>query len=343
MKIFNSYITIEDIKKIVSGDFTMDSATQFMNVAELQEATATSICFYENPKYLDDFKHSDAGLFIVPNNFDPSEYGKKNYIKTDKPYLQFMTLVAYWLKKDSSQNISGIDKTAQIHHSVKLGKNITIQKNVVIEKNVEIGDNAFLGHNCVIMKNSTVGKNSKIYPNTTLYEDTIIKNNVLIHSGCVIGSDGFGYLPMNGKQIKIPQIGNVIIEDDVELGANTTIDRATLSSTIIKKGAKIDNLVQVGHNCKVGEDSVLCSQVGLAGHTSLGKRVILAGQVGVAGHLNIGNDAIVGAKSGVSKSLLPNIRYFGIPAIKATDKKRIIVSEKMLPEIARYYRKNLKK
>ena len=343
MKIFNSDITVDEIKKIVSGSFTLDSAAQFTNVAELQEATANSICFYENPKYLNNFKESNAGLFIVPTNFDITDYEKRNYIKTDKPYLQFMTLVAYWLQKDSSHNNFYIDDTAQIDSSAKLGNNITIQKNVVIEKDVEIDDNTFIGHNCVIMRNSKIGKNTKIYPNTTLYEDTVVKNNVIIHSGCVIGADGFGYLPMNGKQIKIPQIGNVIIEDDVELGANTTIDRATLSSTVIKKGSKIDNLVQVGHNCTVGEDSVLCSQVGLAGHTSLGNRVILAGQVGVAGHLHINDDVIVGAKSGVSKSLQKSIRYFGIPAIPANEKKKIIVSEKMLPEIARYYRKNLKK
>lgn len=343
MKIFNSHITIDEIKRIVSGDFITDSAAQFFNVAELKEATPTSICFYESPKYINDFKISNAGLFIVPKDFVPSEYGKKNYIQTDKPYLQFMTIVDYWLKKDSSNDDFSIDETAQIHPSVKLGKNLTIQKNVVIEKDVKIDDNTFIGHNCVVMKNSKIGKNCKIYPNTTLYEDTVIKNNVIIHSGCVIGADGFGYLPMNGKQIKIPQIGNVVIEDDVELGANTTIDRATLSSTIIRKGTKIDNLVQIGHNCQVGEDSVLCSQVGLAGHTSLGNRVILAGQVGVAGHLNIGDDAIVGAKSGVSKSLNPKIRYFGIPAIEAGIKKKIIVSEKMLPEIVKYYRKNLKK
>jgi len=342
MKIFSTTLSLEEIKNFVSGEFHCETI-KIDNVAELNEANSSSLCFYENSKYHQDFINSNAGLILVSDKIDISSYNKNNYIITKTPYLQFMTIVSYWLKKSETSQKATVDKTAFISPKAKIGKNVTIQKNVVIEENTTIGDNTFIGHNTVIAKNTEIGNNCKIYPNVTIYEDTKIKDNVIIHSGCVIGADGFGYYPLNGKQLKIPQIGNVIIESDVELGANTTIDRATLKSTIISQGTKIDNLVQVGHNCKVGDDSVLCAQTGLAGHTDLGKRVVLAGQVGVAGHLNIGDDVIVGAKSGISKSLPGGKRYFGIPAIDATLKKKIIVSEKYIPELVKFYKSYKKK
>ncbi len=337
MKSFNIKISLSEIKNIVDGIYP-ESEIILDNVAELNEANPTSLCFFENPKYFNDFKISNAGLILVPDNIDSDISGNKNILITQHPYLEFMKIVSYWLKKTQTQTSSYIDPTASIAENVILGSNVTIKKNVIIEENTIIGDNSVIDYNTVIYRNTKIGKNCKIFANVTIYEDTIIKNNVIIHSGCVIGADGFGYYPLNGKQLKIPQIGNVIIEDDVELGANTTIDRATLSSTIVKKGTKIDNLVQVGHNCTIGNDNVICAQTGLAGHTVLGDRVVLAGQVGIAGHLNIGDDVVVGAKSGITKDLPGNKRYFGIPAIDANIKKRIIVSEKYLPELVKFYK-----
>ncbi len=341
MKKFDLPISISEIKNIVrEGEFFSEKEINLTNAAELNEANENSLCFFENPKYLDDFINSKAGLILISPKIDKNLYQNKNNIFIVKePYLQFMKIIIYWLEKSKEQTISHIDESAKISPTAKIGKNVTIKSNVIIEDNVEIGNDTIIDYNTVIYKNSKIGNNCKIYANVTIYEDTQIFDNVIIHSGCVIGADGFGYYPLNGKQIKIPQIGNVIIESDVELGANTTVDRATLSSTIISKGTKIDNLVQVGHNCIVGEDSVLCAQTGLAGHSKLGKRVVLAGQVGVAGHLDIGDDVVVGAKSGISKSLPSAKRYFGIPAIDANLKKKIIVSEKYLPEVVKFYKK----
>jgi len=170
----------------------------------------------------------------------------------------------------------------------------------------------------------------------TIYEDCKIGNNVIIHAGAVIGSDGFGYLLHEGKQEKIPQVGNVVLEDEVEIGANTTIDRATLGSTIIGKGTKIDNLVQIGHNCTIGKHNILCAQVGLAGSTEIGNYVYLAGQVGVAGHLIINDKAMIGAQSGVASDIPESAKYFGSPAVDAGLKKRMLASEKRLPELVRF-------
>jgi len=213
----------------------------------------------------------------------------------------------------------------------------------VIGENTIIGDGTKIDSNTVLAVNVQVGKNCHFFPNITIYEDCIIRNNVIIHSGCVIGADGFGYLLHEGIQNKIPQVGNVIIEDDVEIGANSSVDRATISSTIIGKGTKIDNLVQVGHNCIIGENSILCAQVGLAGSTVIGDVVFLAGQVGVAGHLKIEDGVMVGAQSGVSHTIPAGTKVFGTPAIDAGLKKRILASEKKLPEVVRHYKKLVKK
>jgi len=204
---------------------------------------------------------------------------------------------------------------------------------VVIEDFVKIGRNTIIEANSVIQQNVQIGSNCHIYPNVTIYEDYIIKNKVILHAGCVIGADGFGYIFYEGKHNKIPQVGNVIIEDEVEIGANSAIDRATIGSTIVGKGTKIDNLVQVGHNCTIGENSILCAQVGLAGSTEIGNIVYLAGQVGVAGHLKIDDGAMVGAQSGVAKYIPKKAKYFGTPAIDAGLQKRMFISLKKLPEI----------
>ncbi|MCK5050909.1 MAG: UDP-3-O-(3-hydroxymyristoyl)glucosamine N-acyltransferase [Candidatus Cloacimonetes bacterium] len=312
------------------------------NVAELDEANEHSVCIFENPKFMDALKKTKAGLIFVPKDFDKNLKPNTNLLLIDKPYIHFMMLVQTWLKLDLPKVKRNIDDSAKIALSACLGKNILIKNNCVIGNNVNIGDDTIIESNCVIKDDVKIGKNCHIHPNTTIYEDCVLKNNIILHAGCVIGADGFGYLFHNGIHNKVPQVGNVIIEDDVEIGANSAVDRATLGSTIIGKGTKIDNLVQVGHNCMIDENSVLCAQTGLAGSTIIGKTVYLAGQVGVAGHLKIDDGAMVGAQSGVTNDIPKGARYFGTPATEAGLQKRIMVSEKYLPEVVKEYRKRQK-
>jgi len=342
MKKFNLPLTP---KKIASK---LDCTTNFINkvkldnVAELHEANEYSVCFFENPKFLNALKETKAGLIFVPKDFDKNLKPNANLLFIDKPYIHFMMLVQTWLKLDLTKMKRSIDDSANIAKSVSLGKNISVGSNCKIGDNVTISDGTIIESNCVIKDDVQIGKSCHIHPNTTIYEDCVLKNNIILHAGCVIGADGFGYLFHNGIHNKIPQVGNVIIEDDVEIGANSAIDRATLGSTIIGKGTKIDNLVQVGHNCKIDENSVLCAQSGLAGSTIIGKTVYLAGQVGVAGHLKIDDGAMIGAQSGVTNDVPKGAKLFGSHAIEAGLQKRIMVSEKYLPEVVRDYRKRQK-
>ncbi len=342
MKVFEVTLGPEQIASRLKCETVFVKKTVLTNVAELVEANEKSVCFFENPKFLGDFKATKAGLIFVPADFDAKQKPDTNLILVDKPYINFMMLVKTWLELSKEKPVEKIADTAVVSKKATLGSNVDLGPNCVIEDNVIIGNSTTVESNSVIRKNVRIGENCHIFPNTTIYEDCILKNNVVIHSGCVIGADGFGYLLHEGIQNKIPQVGNVIIEDDVEVGACSCIDRATIGSTIIGKGTKIDNLVQVGHNCKIGKNSILCAQVGLAGSTEIGNVVFLAGQVGVAGHLKIDDGAMVGAQSGVSNSIPKEAKYFGTPAINAGLKKRILASEKQIPNVVKYYKKIMK-
>ncbi len=343
MKKFSKNLTPKLIASKINAKTRILKNSSLDNVSELKEANTSSVCFFENKKFVNDLKKTNAGLIFVPIGFQQKLLPNSNLIFVDHPYFSFLQLIKTWLELTESKIKKSIDKSAIIPKSTTIGSNVGIGANCVIGENVRIDENTFIESNSVIKENVSIGKNCHIFANTTVYQDCIIKDNVNIHSGCVIGADGFGYLFHKRKQNKIPQVGNVIIHDNVEIGANSTIDRSTLGSTVIGKGTKIDNLVQIGHNCKIGEDSILCAQVGLAGSTIIGDRVYLAGQVGVAGHLKIDDDAMVGAQSGVTKDIPKGAKYFGTPALDAGKKKRILVSEKKLPELVRYYRKEIKK
>jgi len=339
MKHFQTKLTLEAIAETIPGKLYKRFDGTFSNATEMQDADSQSVCFFENSKYLEQAKQTKAGLLFVPVDFDIEINTFCNLIAVENPYFHFMLLIKKWLGLDAAQEKSVIHQSAVIHKNSIIGKNVTIGANVVIEAEVCIGDNSKIEANCVLQKGVKVGKSAHFFPNVTIYEDCEIGNQVILHSGVVIGADGFGYHFLDNKQIKIPQIGNVIIQDDVEIGANSTVDRATLSSTIIGKGTKIDNLVQIGHNCKIGKHSILCAQIGLAGNTEVGNQVFIAGQVGVAGHLKIGDGAMVGAQSGVAKSLDAGGKYFGTPAIDANLKKRIIAAEMNLPKMTKEWRK----
>lgn len=342
MKKFHTALNSESIAAQLQGEKFFRHNNSLNNVAELSEANDHSICFYSNPRFLSDLKNSAAGLILVPLDFDLKLKPDTNILKLENPYLNFMLLVKKWLELDAPKTELQIASSASLDQTARIGLNVSLGENCLLEENVSIDENSFIDANVVIKKNVSIGKNCRIYPNVTIYEDCRIGDNVIIHAGAVIGADGFGYLEQAGIQHKIPQVGNVIIMDDVEIGANTTIDRATLVSTIIGRGTKIDNLVQVGHNCIIGENCIICAQVGLAGSTIIGDGVYLAGQVGAAGHLKIDDKAMVGAQSGVANNVAKNAKVFGTPAIEAGLKKRILASEKKIPEMVRYYNKSLK-
>jgi len=343
MKKFSIPLTTKQIASKLDCATILFNEVKLNNVAELEEANEQSVCFFENPKFLDSLKKTRAGLIFVPKNFDKTLKPKSNLLLIDKPYIHFMILVKTWLEIDKTKHTNIISDSAYIAESSKIGKDVSIGNNCVINENVVIGDGTIIDSNCVIEANVKIGTGCKIYPNCTIYEDCVLNNNIILHAGCVIGADGFGYLFNNGIHNKIPQVGNVIIEDDVEIGANSTIDRATLGSTIVGKGTKIDNLVQIGHNCIIDENSVMCAQSGLAGSTTLGKTVYIAGQVGVAGHLKIDDGAMIGAQSGVTKDIPKGAKYLGTPATEAGLQKRIMVSQKYLPEMVKEHKKHLRK
>lgn len=341
MRFFKQEISQEIIEKITQGVSDLKKNIVINNVAELDEANNNSLCFFENEKYREKFESSNAGLILIPENCAKEPKDNQVFIKVSKPYLAFMTVVTWWLEQDKKNVKHTISENAVISKSAVIEENVYIAPYAVIGDNVKIGKNSFIGANTVIMDESIIGQNVKIFPNVTIYDYTVIGNNSIIHSGSVIGADGFGYVLMNDKQIKIPQVGNVIIEDDVEIGANTCIDRATIGSTVIKSNTKIDNLVQIGHNCTVEEHSIMCAQVGLAGNSHIGKTVYLAGQVGVGGHLKISDKTMVAAQSGVASSLETG-QYFGSPAIPAFEQKKIIFALKDVPKVVRYVKKIMK-
>jgi UDP-3-O-[3-hydroxymyristoyl] glucosamine N-acyltransferase len=342
MKTFNIGLDIAIISQVVVGEMVGRCDRKYTNVAELAEATEYSICFYENEKYITDFQNSKAGLILVPKSIDITPATDQVFYKVEKPYLSFMTLVSYWLSIDGKAEKKSISPQASISPTARISDDVHISPFAVICDDVSIGEGSFIGAHCVIMSGAQIGKSCKIYPHVTIYSDCKVGDSCIVHAGAVIGADGFGFINHDGIQIKVPQIGNVIIGDDVEIGANTTIDRSTLGTTLIEKNTKIDNLVQIGHNCRVEAHSILCSQVGLAGHSHIGKWVYLAGQVGVSGHLKIEDHTLVGAQSGVANAL-PTGKYFGSPAISAYEQKKIYASLKDLPAVVRYVKKIIKK
>ncbi len=343
MKKFKIELKIEDIISQAKGDYISRFETTLNSVSELEDADSKSVCFYENEAYSNKLKSCKAGLIIVHTDFDNSLNEYSNLLKVDKPYFTFMVLVKLWLEMDKQTKVSKISAKASISNRAIIGDSVSIGDNVVIEDKVVIGNDTTIEANCVIKEGTVIGNNCYLFPNCTIYDNMILENNVILHAGVVIGADGFGYILYDGIQEKVPQIGNVIIKDHVEIGANTCIDRGTIGSTIINKNTKLDNLVQIGHNVKIGQNTIICSQVGIAGSTEIGDFVYLAGQVGVADHVKIGNRVMAGAKSGLHSTIKDDMKVLGYPARDVALQRRIMAAETKLPDIFKNYLKNKKK
>jgi len=282
-----------------------NSNLEINNLSTLKEATPNSLSFFHDAKYLNDLKSTKAGAVILQEQYTKELPKGVIALITEQPYKKMALATSLFAYKPSVKTYPPtLLENAQIASSVNCGSNVTIGKNSTIMAGVFLGDNV------------TIGDNTVIYPNVTIYNDCHIGDNCIIHSGTVIGSDGFGFVSKDSSNTKFYQIGNVIIEDNVEIGANCTIDRATLGSTIIKSNAKLDNLIQIGHNCEIGEYSIIVSQVGLSGSTIVGQGVVIGGQCGTAGHLKIGDRAMLAARTGVTKSLEGGKIYGGFPAVE---------------------------
>jgi UDP-3-O-[3-hydroxymyristoyl] glucosamine N-acyltransferase len=303
------------------------------SVGDLSEATPTMLCFLENPKYFHPEIDIHAGLLIVSNSFKGNDFPHANVIWSDHPYMLFVMLLRRWMQAEEAAVPSGIAPNASVHPSAKIGEHVRIGDFVVIGEDCVVGDHTVIESHCVLMDNSHVGQNCHLFPRVTIYPDTVCGNRVILHSGVVLGADGFGYVTYEGRQEKVPQLGNVVIDDDVEIGANTCVDRSTLQTTRVGRGTKLDNLVQVGHNCVLGQHSVLCSQVGLAGGTIVGNGVFIGGQTGTAGHQTIGDGTMVGAQSGVAGDIPPGSQILGTPAVDGSLQKRIYIALRKLPEL----------
>lgn len=323
-----------EIIKLVEGQGEGPSDLSIINLNRIEFAKKGDLTFYHDPRYREVFEVTEATCVLIPADLQAVPRENQCFIKVANPYHAFIRIIKF-IDYQDIKNKSGI------HPTVVFGRDCVIEDNVYIGPNCYIGDNCKVGEgsvieaNCVLMENTRLGTNNILYPNVTCYKDTEIGSDCIIHSGAVIGSDGFGYLEnkIDGSFEKIPQIGNVRIGDNVEIGANSAIDRAVVGSTIIQSGVKIDNLVQIGHNCFIDENTALAGQSGVAGTTNVGKRARIGGQAGLAGHIDIGDDIVIGAQSGVSKSLKEKGVYFGSPAQAAGKAFRVEAALRKLPEV----------
>lgn len=303
--------------------------TTITDIAEIQNATSTEVTFVGNSRYYKHLETTDAAAVILPAKYS-GDFTPR--IVVQNPQLAVKILIDHF-RPLRPQSFEGVHETAVIHQTAKIGENVTIGPGAVIGLDSIIGDNTIIGSNVNIGQECSVGHDTHIYPGVTLYDRCTIGARVILHSGTVIGSDGYGFTQEDGIHKKIRQVGSVRIEDDVEIGSNCSIDRATLGETIIGEGSKLDNLVQIGHNVKIGKGCLIVAQVGIAGSTKLGDYVIVGGQAGFAGHLQIGDQVTVASKAGVTKDIDAGQTVSGFPAIPHNDDRRQIVYIRQLPEM----------
>ena len=321
--------TLREIAQLVDGEVIGDETVVITGICGIREAQEGDLTFIANAKYLPLMRQTKAAAIITSREV---RQAPKPIIQTDNPDLAFAKMVNL-LAPNEFAHPQGIHPTAVIGKNVKLGKEVAIQPYVVIGNHAVVGDRTILYTGVFVGDHAKIGNHTLIYPHVTIRERVEIGDRVIIHSGTVIGSDGFGFSTVKGVHVKIPQIGIVRIEDDVEIGANVTIDRARFGVTHIKRGTKVDNLVQIAHNAVIGEHAIIVAQAGISGSTTIGNGVILAGQAGVVGHIEVGDNTIVGAQSGVSKSVGPNNIILGSPAKPIRQFKEVNAHIQRIPKL----------
>ncbi|WP_409966025.1 UDP-3-O-acylglucosamine N-acyltransferase [Mycovorax composti] len=329
------YFSASQIALMIGGKVDGDPNATVNSFGKIEEAGAGQLSFLANPKYEEYLYITKASIIIVKESLELKHPVASTLIRVGDPYTAFATLLQKY-QEFMQQQLKGIQQPCYIAQSAKYGENVYIGAFAYLGENVKVGNNTKIYPGVYLGDNVTVGDNSVIFPGVKILHNCVIGNNVTIHAGTIIGSDGFGFAPQaDGSFSKVPQIGNVVIEDDVEIGANCTIDRATIGSTIIRKGVKMDNLIQIAHNVEIGGSTVVAAQAGISGSTKVGKGVMIGGQAGIVGHLHIGDGAKINAQSGVSKSIEPGKAVTGSPAHDYAAALRSQALSRNLPDIER--------
>ena len=326
--------TAGQIADQINGTIVGDRDIDILNISKIEEGSKGSLTFLANPKYTEFIYTTKASVAIVSSDFEPTEKIELTLIKVKDPYSSFTTILELFNKDLSNRKgisqLTVIDKSSKISDSSFIGSFSSVGENSIIGENCVIENQVFIGNNV------EVGNDCKFYPGVKILDDTIIGQNCIIHSSTTIGSDGFGFAPNDdGSFKKIPQTGNVVIGDNVEIGSNSTIDRATLGSTIISDGVKLDNQIQIAHNVEIGENTAIAAQSGIAGSTKIGKNCMIGGQVGIIGHIKIGDNVKIQAQAGVTSNIESNSRVTGTPAISFMNYNKSYVHFKNLPEIVK--------
>lgn len=324
--------TASQIAALAGGVVEGDGDVVISSFAKIEEGHPGAISFLANPRYTHFIYDTKSSAVLVSNAFIPERPLNCTLIRVNDPYATVASLMDM-ASKMLQPNPSGIEQPCFIADGVELPDDIYIGAFAYIGKGAKIGNGAKIYPHAYIGENSAVGDDAIIYSGVTIYHNCKIGNRCIVHSGAVIGADGFGFVPVNGHFNKIPQLGNVVIDDDVEIGANTTVDRATMGSTHIKQGTKLDNLIQVAHNCAIGQNTVMAAQSGIAGSTKIGDNCMIGGQVGFAGHIDVGNNVQIGAQSGIPSNVKEGSRLMGSPAMDIKKYARQVVLEKNLQNL----------
>ena len=325
--------TAGQIAGILEGDLEGDSEIAVHKLSKIEEGEKGALTFLANPKYTSFIYSTKASITIVNRNFVPDQELKTTLIKVDNAYESFSRILEYY--NEVKNNKQGIEQPVYISKDVIHGSNLYLGAFSYLGSNVRIGDNVKIYPNAYIGDNVSIADNVIVFAGAKVYSESVIGRNCIIHSGAVIGSDGFGFSSdKNGEFQKIPQIGNVVLEDNVDVGAGTTIDRATLGSTRLRKGVKLDNQIQIAHNVEIGEHTVIAAQTGIAGSTKIGRRCMIGGQVGIVGHVTIGDNVKIQAQSGIGRNVKSNEILQGSPALNYGDYNKSYVHFKNLPKIS---------
>lgn len=324
--------TAQQIAQFLGGEIVGDASVSVNNLSKIEEGTPGTLTFLANPLYTQYIYKTQASIALVRRDFEPEHPVTPTLIKVDDPYTCLTRLLE--LVNQAQGSKSGIEQPSYVATSTQLPDDIYLGAFAYIGERVTLGEGCKIYPQVYIGDDVVIGKNVILYPGVKVYHGCRIGDNCILHAGTVIGSDGFGFAPQaDGSYKKIPQIGIVILEDNVEVGANTTIDRATMGATVVRKGVKLDNLVQLAHNVEVGENTVMAAQVGVAGSAKIGSQCMLGGQVGVAGHRHVGNRVVIGAQSGIPNDVKDNMEIMGYPAVPKIDFARQTVHIKRLPEL----------
>lgn len=325
--------TAQQIADFLQGEVVGNPDVSVQSFSKIEEGTPGTLSFLANPKYTPYIYDTHADIVLVNNDFVPDKPIKATLVKVPNAYAALATLMQ--IVSQNQPKKTGIHHSSMISDSAHIGKDVYIGAYAVIEDNVEIGDNSSIYPQVYIGNNVKIGNNVTIYPGAKIYHDCVIGDNCILHAGVVIGGDGFGFSQEDGIYNKIPQLGNVVIEPNVEIGANSTVDRAVMGSTIIREGVKLDNLIQIAHNCEIGKNTVMAAQTGIAGSTKIGENCVFAGQVGIGGHISIENDVKIGAQSGIISNIKSGSEIMGSPAYPL---KKYLKTSIVLPKLPDLYK-----